>query len=237
MEEKIAVVTGANRGIGLGVSSALAEKTYHVVMVGRNQAHVEAAASALLAKQLKVTPMCADVADTKQIQHLTTAIAEQFSHVDVLINNAGVVESDFSMATPTVANVDPEKVIETFNINTVGALRMIQGLMPLLRKSPAARIVNISSGMGGITEMNGGYPGYRLSKAALNALTKITAEETETTPIKVNSICPGWVQTDMGGAGATRSIDEAIPGILWAAELDADGPSGGFFRDGVALAW
>jgi NAD(P)-dependent dehydrogenase (short-subunit alcohol dehydrogenase family) len=114
---------------------------------------------------------------------------------------------------------------------------MTQALLPLLKKSPAARIVNISSGMGGIKEMDGGWPGYRLSKAALNALTKVTAAETQDSNIKVNSVCPGWVRTDMGGPNATRSVEEAIPGILWAAELDDDGPTGGFFRDGQAIEW
>lgn len=238
MSQKIAVITGANRGIGFGLAKALAEKSYRVIMVGRNADKLTEAAETLRATNPNVEFMVADIADTSQVHALAARLNETCSAVDVLINCAGVIiETDQAGNPSDLAHVDPEKVLSTLNINTVGALRMTQALLPLLQKSSGARIVNISSGMGGIREMDGGWPGYRLSKAALNALTKVTAAEIQGTNIKVNSVCPGWVRTDMGGPNATRSVEEAVPGILWAAELDDDGPSGGFFRDGQPIEW
>jgi len=119
--------------------------------------------------------------------------------------------------------------------NTFGALRVSQTLVPLMKGR--GRVVNISSGMGQLSEMNGGWPGYRLSKTALNAITRILADELKDTQVKVNSICPGWVKTDMGGANAERSVEQGAETIVWAATLPDDGPSGGFFRDKQAIAW
>lgn len=238
MSKKIAVITGANRGIGYGVAKALAEKSYTVVMVGRDANKLEQAAESLKTMNPDVEFSVADISSTEQVLALAAKLKEKYTAIDVLINNAGVIiESDQTGAPSDIAHVDPETVLTTLNINTVGALRMTQALLPMLQNAPAARIVNISSGMGGIKEMDGGWPGYRLSKAALNALTKVTAAETMNTKIKVNSVCPGWVRTELGGANAERSVEETVPGIIWAAELDDDGPNGGFFRDGQPIEW
>jgi NAD(P)-dependent dehydrogenase (short-subunit alcohol dehydrogenase family) len=232
MSQKVAVVTGANRGIGFGVAKAFAEKGYLVVMVGRNSAKLEQAANNLKVEGFTILALAADVANTQQVEAMAGALTNQVDQVDVLINAAGVIGESDTEQSNNIAHADPEVMLDTLNINSVGAFRMIQALLPMLEAAPAARVVNISSGMGGIQEMEGGWPAYRMSKAAMNALTKVCATDLANTSIKVNSICPGWVRTDMGGANADRSVDEALGGILWAAELPADGPSGGFFRDG-----
>ena len=130
---------------------------------------------------------------------------------------------------------DPAIVRRTFETNTLGPLMVSQALIPLMQGS--GRVVNVSSGMGQLAEMNGGYPGYRLSKAALNALTRILADELKGTGVKVNSVCPGWVRTDMGGADAPRTPKQGAETIVWLATLPDDGPTGGFFRDKQPIPW
>ncbi|MFZ1389822.1 MAG: SDR family NAD(P)-dependent oxidoreductase [Thiolinea sp.] len=231
---KTAIITGANRGIGFGVAQALAEQGYQVFMLGRNQEQINQAASQVPRAEAFVV----DVSNTASVKAVAAQISQRIDHLDVLINNAGVIIETEGFGQPiNLDNVDPELVLETLNINTVGALRMTQAFLTLLEKSPAPRIVNVSSGMGGLSEMGAGYPAYRLSKTALNALTTFTAADVNNPKLKVNSVCPGWVRTDMGGSQADRSVDEAIPGILWAAQLAEDGPTGGFFRDRVRLDW
>jgi len=238
MRKKVAVITGANRGIGFGTAKALAERDYTVVVVGRDADKIRAAAEKLRALGLDVEAAVADVADTDTVRAMAAELTKRHPAIDVLVNNAGVIlETDVRGAPSETATVDPAAVLATLNINTVGALRMSQALLPALKKSPAGRIVNISSGMGALNDMDGGWPAYRLSKAALNALTRVLAAETANSHIKVNAVCPGWVRTDMGGTNASRSVEDAVPGILWAAELDDNGPHGGFFRDGKPIAW
>lgn len=227
---KIAIVTGANRGIGFGVAQALAAQGYKVFMFGRNQEQITKATSQVP----NAEGLVLDISDTQQVRTIAAQLIQKLTHVDVLINNAGVI---IESANAHLANTDPEIVLETININTLGALRMTQAFMPLLDQATAPRIVNISSGMGGLSEMGGGFPAYRLSKAALNALTTFIAADAHNPKLKVNSVCPGWVRTDMGGSQADRSVEEAIPGILWAAQLPDNGPTGGFFRDGKRLEW
>lgn len=238
--EKVAVVTGANRGLGLGTSKALAAQGYNVVMVGRNEDKIKQAADSLAQEGRSVEAFVADVTDDRAVKELGSHIENKFGHLDVLINNAGVViegkvdDPEF----PSFTRVPADTILQTININTIGPIRLIQELMPLLKQSTAARIVNVSSGMGQLSEMDKGFPGYRLSKTALNAVTAAINAELERVPnIKINSVCPGWVRTDMGGPNATRAIEEGISGIVWAATLPDDGPSGGFFRDGKTLDW
>lgn len=232
--QKTAVITGANRGIGFGLAKALAEQGYQVFMLGRNPEQITQAARQIP----NAIGLVVDVTDTEQVKTVAAHISQQIGHLDVLINNAGVIlERAADHSTPNLANADPDILLATLNINTVGALRMTQAFMPLLEKAPAPRIVNVSSGMAGLSEMGAGYPAYRISKTALNALTTFTAADVHNPKLKVNSVCPGWVRTEMGGSEADRSVEEAIPGILWAAQLPEDGPTGGFFRDGKRLDW
>jgi NAD(P)-dependent dehydrogenase (short-subunit alcohol dehydrogenase family) len=151
--------------------------------------------------------------------------------LDVLVNNAGVMGQEATNAA-TAPLDDAHATMET---NLFGAWRLTQALLPLLRESQSPRIVNVSSGAGQLSEMNGGYPGYRVSKTALNALTRVLSNEER--GILVNSMCPGWVRTDMGGAGAPRSVDEGADTAVWLATLSDDGPTGGFFRNREPIPW
>jgi NAD(P)-dependent dehydrogenase (short-subunit alcohol dehydrogenase family) len=236
-KNKIAVVTGANRGLGLGTAKDLAERGFVVFMVGRDSAAITAAA-AEVGKLGQTRAVVGDVTQVTDAQKLAALIQKEFGHLDILINNAGVfLEGSRKPEASSVFETSPDTVLQTFEINTLGPLKMIQALAPLLRKSAAGRIVNVSSGMGQLSDMSGSYTGYRLSKSALNALTRIAAAEFAGTSVKVNSVCPGWVKTDMGGAGADRPIPQGVASIVWAALIDNKGPTGGFFRDGEKLDW
>lgn len=232
--KKIALVTGAKRGLGFATSEALAEKGYTVIMVGRGKKEIEAQAAQLKNKNLDVVGFDCDITKESDVMKLKSFVAEKFGKLDVLVNNAGAFNE--IMGESSVFTTPANVVSETFNTNTLGAFRVTNALADLLKKSGDARVVNVSSGMGQLSEMNGAYPGYRLSKTAMNALTKIYAEEFGDT-VKVNSVCPGWVKTEMGGAGADREIPEGISGIVWAATLPKNGPTGGFYRDGERLDW
>lgn len=241
--KKIAVVTGANRGLGLGTAEALGKHGYTVVMVGRDAEKIEAAAKALQAKGYDTRPFQADVALDGDVERVAAFVKKEFGHLDALVNNAGVFldrepgSTDFDAESGSAFATKPSTMLKAFEINTLGPMKLIQALAPLLRESAAGRIVNVSSGMGALNEMDGAFASYRVSKTALNALTRIFAAEFTGTPVKVNSVSPGWVRTDMGGPGANRTIEEGVRGIAWAATLPADGPTGGFFRDGKSIDW
>ncbi|EXI74506.1 MAG TPA: SDR family NAD(P)-dependent oxidoreductase [Candidatus Accumulibacter phosphatis] len=241
LAQKLAVVTGAARGIGLAVARDLATAGCKVLMVGRNAADIEAAAARLREGGLDVLPHLADVTDASAVAALAARLRREFGRVDILVNNAGIFPEARDFARPPLAAsvfaVEPETVAATIDCNALAALRLLQACVPLMRESGYGRIVNVSSGMGQLSEMGGFWPGYRMSKAALNALTRLAASELEGSAIKINSVCPGWCRTGMGGENATRSADEGASGIVWAALLPDDGPSGGFFRDGKPIDW
>jgi NAD(P)-dependent dehydrogenase (short-subunit alcohol dehydrogenase family) len=238
MYRKVALVTGANRGLGHALTVALANDDYKVFMVGRNKIEIDNASAKLQEAGLNVEGFEADVSKARHITALSSYVQSQYDHLDLLINNAGVIIEPGGLESKvTCFTINPDLVEEAYSINTVGALRLVQVFHDLLLKARQPRIVNVSSGMGSLNEMQGGWPAYRMSKAALNALTGILAAEFEGTRVKVNSVCPGWVKTDMGGPNAERTIEEGIAGILWAAKLPPDGPTGGFFRDGKPIAW
>jgi NAD(P)-dependent dehydrogenase (short-subunit alcohol dehydrogenase family) len=238
MYNKVAVVTGANRGLGHALTVALAEKGYKVFMVGRNKIEIDNASAKLQEAGLNVEGFEADVSKARHITALSSYVQSQYDHLDILINNAGVILEPGGLDSQvTCFTVNPELVEEAYSINTVGSLRTVQAFYDLMLKARQPRIVNVSSAMGTLSEMKGGWPAYRMSKAAMNAMTGVLAAELEGTRIKVNSVCPGWVKTDMGGPNAERSIEDGIKGIMWAAMLPPDGPSGGFFKDGEPLPW
>lgn len=238
MYNKVAVVTGANRGLGHALTVALANDGYKVFMIGRNKIEIDNASAKLQDEGLNVEGFEADVSKGRHITALSSYVQSQFDHLDLLINNAGVIMEPGGLDSQvTCFTVNPELVEEAYSINAVGALRMVQAFYDLLLKARQPRIVNVSSGMGTVSEMEAGWPAYRMSKAAMNALTGVLAAELEDTRVKVNSVCPGAVRTDMGGPDAERSIEEGIKGILWAAKLPKDGPTGGFFRDGKPIPW
>jgi NAD(P)-dependent dehydrogenase (short-subunit alcohol dehydrogenase family) len=160
------------------------------------------------------------------------AAAAGIERLDAVVNNAAILYDTWQRGV----DADLDEVREAFETNVLGAWRVIQATLPLLRESRSPRIVNVSSGAGALNDMGGGTPAYRTSKAALNAMTRILAAELRSQRILVNAICPGWVATDMGGPGG-RPVRDGAAGIVWAAELPDDGPTGGFFRDGRPIAW
>lgn len=242
-EKRVALVTGANRGMGLATAEALALRGYRVVMVGRDAEQIRDAAHVLNAGGSNVEAFVADITDDDAVAHLHEHLAEKHGRLDVLVNNAGVILEHGTARDPaatSVFHVPLASIRDTLEINLLGGLRLIRIAVPLMRRHGYGRIVNVSSGMGALSDMDGRWPGYRLSKTGLNALTRIVhAELTQAGDrgIKINSVCPGWVRTDLGGPHAPRSIAEGIAGIVWAATLSENGPSGGFFRDGKPIDW
>jgi NAD(P)-dependent dehydrogenase (short-subunit alcohol dehydrogenase family) len=228
----IALVTGANRGLGLEVTRQLAQLGMTVILGSRDPAKGEAAAAPLRQAGLQVLPQPLDVTDPASIAHLVKTVEHQFGHLDVLINNAGILYDTWQQAS----NADLAVVQEAIATNTLGPWRMAQAFLPLLERSPHGRIVNVSSGAGALSSMGAGTPAYSTSKAALNAFTRLLAAELQSPSILVNAVCPGWVATDMGGSGG-RPVPDGAAGIVWAATLPDDGPTGGFFRDGKPLDW
>jgi NAD(P)-dependent dehydrogenase (short-subunit alcohol dehydrogenase family) len=229
--QPVALVSGSNRGIGREVARELAERGHHVVVTARDPAAAERAAEELAdGGRLSVQAEQLDVTDQASVDRLGERLASQPGRLDVLVNNAGVYGDPTRAATASLE--DAHLTMET---NLFGAWRLAQAVLPLLRRSEHPRIVNVSSGGGQLSEMNGGYPGYRFSKAALNALTRVLSQEEP--GILVNSMCPGWVRTDMGGPAAPRSVEEGADTVIWLATLPDDGPTGGFFRDRKPIPW
>jgi len=230
---RTALVTGANRGIGFEVCRQLATAGFVVLLTARDARKAKAAAGRL-GSAGRIEPLVLDVANKQSISNAAAEVATRYGRLDVLINNAGINYDTWE----TAENADIDgPVIETITTNLLGPWRVCQAFLPLLRKSRAARIVNVSSESGSLAEMGAGPPAYQVTKAALNALTRTLAGELRGSKILVNSVCPGWVATDMGGAGAPRSAAEGAAGIVWAATLPDDGPTGGFFQDGKPLPW
>jgi NAD(P)-dependent dehydrogenase (short-subunit alcohol dehydrogenase family) len=229
-ESNIAIVTGANRGIGLEVCRQLAERNYTVILGSRDLAKGERAAAHLNTKQ--VIPRQLDVSDQASIDRLREWVASEFSALDVLVNNAAIHYDTWQRAV----NADLNIVQEAIETNVYGPWRMAQAFIPLLRKSQHGRIVNVSSEAGSLASMGGGTPAYSMTKAALNTLTRMLAAELRGDHILVNSVCPGWVATDMGGGGG-RPVKDGAASVMWAVTLPDHGPTGGFFRDGKAIPW
>jgi NAD(P)-dependent dehydrogenase (short-subunit alcohol dehydrogenase family) len=235
-ESRIAVVTGAYRGLGLETCRQLAERGYRVVLTARREAEGRAAAETLAARGLDVRFHHLDVTDAVSVQTLADDLRKEFGRIDCLVNNAGIFpDPSPGSERSSIFRADLDTIRRGLETNALGALLLCQALIPLMGGN--GRVVNVSSGMGQLSEMNGCCPGYRLSKTALNAVTRIFADELVGTGVKINAVCPGWVRTDMGGPGANLSVEEGAQGIVWAATLPDDGPSGGFFRHGEPIAW
>lgn len=226
--QRIAIVTGANRGLGKEVSRQLAEQGDLVIVTARQlssaqQTVEELGLDNLLAAQL-------DITNQESVDQLVEFVQQRFFAVDVLINNAAIHYDTWQNAV----NVDLNTVQEAMDTNVYGAWRMTQAFLPLLQNSQQARIVNVSSGAGAMKNQTGSTPAYSMSKIALNSLTLMLANQLKSSGILVNAVCPGWVATDMGGSGG-RPVEQGASGITWAANLPANGPTGGFFRDGEEI--
>lgn len=232
MKTKLAIVTGANRGMGRAVSEKLASLNIHVVMVGKNKAQLDNEVKILRDKNLSVEPYALDLQNESATNQFIKYISEKHGYLDILINNAGIyIQEDNHLS------LDEDIMKKTFEINTHAPYRLMKGLLPLMFKHGYGRIVNVSSGLGSFEGCSLSCPAYCVSKVSLNMLTKLFSKDTEGTNVKINSICPGWVRTDMGGPNAPRTIEQGISGMLWAATLDENGPNGGFFRDAKAIDW
>lgn len=226
--QRIAIVTGANRGLGKEVSRQLAEQGDLVIVTARQlssaqQTVEELGLDNLLAAQL-------DITNQESVDQLVEFVQQRFSAVDLLINNAAIHYDTWQNAV----NADLNTVQEAMDTNVYGAWRMTHAFLPLLQNSQQARIVNVSSGAGAIKNQIGSTPAYSMSKIALNSLTLMLANQLKSSGILVNAVCPGWVATDMGGSGG-RPVEQGASGITWAANLPANGPTGGFFRDGEEI--
>lgn len=237
-EQKIAVVTGANRGIGFETSRLLAEAGWHVVMCARDLKAGVAGTEKLQERKLSVECRRLDVAKSEHARALGQYLLDAYGRVDLLINNAGIMlekSSEHGRYSADVLEVSPQTVMEIFNVNTLGALRVTQALAPLL--TDGSRVVNVSSGMGALNDMDGDWTGYRISKTALNALTRILHARLKDRGVLVNSVCPGWVSTDMGGDRAPVAPGEAASSVVWLGTSPEVTSGGGFYRDRKPIPW
>jgi NAD(P)-dependent dehydrogenase (short-subunit alcohol dehydrogenase family) len=234
MDKRLAVVTGGNRGIGYEICRQLARKGLRVLLTSRDAEKGRAAQKKLEKEGLDVQHHQLDVANPASVAALAGYIESEYARVDVLVNNAGI---SVDKRSTSVLREKEETFRVTLETNFYGPLRMCQALVPLMQKNHYGRVVNLSSGLGQLDDMGDGTPAYRVSKTALNALTRMVAKAVEGDNILVNSMCPGWVRTDMGGAGAPRSVEQGAETAVWLAMLPHDGPSGGFFRDKKPIPW
>ncbi|PSN19303.1 short-chain dehydrogenase [filamentous cyanobacterium CCP5] len=233
-EQRVALVTGGNRGLGFATAQQLAQAGMKVLIGSREAENGEAAAQSLQQQGLDVLAYQLSVTDRGGIKVLAQLIETKFGRLDVLINNAGIYpDSDGD----TLLTTNLGSIREALETNTYGPISLCQTCVPLMQANGYGRIVNVSSGMGQLNDMGGGSPAYRLSKTALNSVTRILAAELEGTNIKVNSVCPGWVQTDMGGSEAPRTPAEGADTIAWLAQIPDDAPSGLFWRDRTPIPW
>jgi NAD(P)-dependent dehydrogenase (short-subunit alcohol dehydrogenase family) len=231
-ERRIAVVTGANRGIGLEVVRQLAGDGFTAILGARDPDRGAAAAERLGSEGLDVEARQIDVSDPASVAAFGAALERDHDRLDALVNNAAIHYDTWQ----TGVEADLDVVREALETNLLGAWRTTQACLPLLRRPGSARIVNVSSGAGALTDMGGGAPAYRISKTALNALTRVLANELRRDGILVNAVCPGWVATDMGGPGG-RPVADGAASVMWAVRIPDDGPTGDFFRDGRRIDW
>jgi len=230
--QRTVFITGANRGIGAQAAKDLSRRGHRIVLGVRDADAGRTIQRALAPGDHRVVEL--DVADPARVRHGLRALEDESIDVDVLINNAGVLHEGVALATSL------ESIESSWKVNVLGPWLLIQKLLPPMIERAYGRVVNVSSGGGSFGEgtMMAGHASYAVTKAALNALTVVTASTLpEGVDVKVNAACPGWVRTRMGGDGAPRGVEEGASGIVTLATLDEDGPNGGFFRDGEPIPW
>jgi NAD(P)-dependent dehydrogenase (short-subunit alcohol dehydrogenase family) len=228
---KTVLITGANRGIGFETARQLAVRGFHVVLGARSEQQGQKGVRDL--EQFgKISLLIVDVSDSKSIANAASKFAP-IGELDVLINNAGIYPDEGT----SVLTISREQMVSTFQTNTFGALEMTQAFLPYLKKSPAARVINLSSGYGQLDGLSANVPSYCLSKLALNGVTIMLSQALKENRIAVNSMCPGWVRTDMGGASATRSVEQGADTAVWLATEAEQELTGKFFRDRKEISW
>ena len=231
---KIAVVTGGNRGLGREIARQLMKNDVFVVIGCRNEPKCAMAVDDLRREGANIAGHVLDVNDTKSVRRFAEHVEKAHGAPSILVNNAGVYPEE---TDAKVLDTPTSLWRETFETNLFGAVRMCREVVPLMKKIRHGRIVNVSSGLGQLHQMGEGSPAYRVSKAALNALTRTLAAEVAAYGILVNSMSPGWVRTDMGGEEAPRSVEEGADTAVWLSLLPSNGPSGQFFRDRKPIPW
>jgi NAD(P)-dependent dehydrogenase (short-subunit alcohol dehydrogenase family) len=238
---KIALVTGANRGIGRAIAQRLANQGFHVIAAARDAAGTVEVVNTVKAAGGSAEALALDVADASSILQAAKSLAARHTKLDVLVNNAGI----FLGYTDTIINAKQSDIDQSIQVNAFGPLHLTQALAPLLRAAGNARVVNVSSAAGSISEIvnpdsiygaTEGAP-YRLSKVVLNGVTGLLAKALRADGIKVNSMCPGWTRTDMGGADAPNTPEQAALLAVRLATLPNDGPTGAFFNEAGSIAW
>lgn len=236
-DTRTALVSGANRGIGFEIVRQLARLGVLAVIGSRNLQDGLAAAEKLQSEGLDVPVVALDVDREGSAAEAVAEVKRLYGRCDVLVNNAAILIDGPGGFKASLFELTDDTMRRTFETNLLGPLRLIQAVAPLMREQGYGRIVSLSSRAGQLAEMGSGYPAYRMSKTALNALTRIAAAELSGGNIKVNAVCPGWVRTAMGGETADRSVEEGADTAVWLATLPDDGPTGGFFRDRKPIAW
>lgn len=235
--KKIALVTGANRGIGFAIARQLAELEIFVLAAVRNEANAEAAQSAFGKLGLSVEAVVLDVANAAALPSTLKDIEQRHAPIDILVNNAAILIDGPGGFDASLFDMTDETLLRTWETNVLAPAAIIRTLLPGMIARGFGRVVNISSLAGQLSGMNSGFPAYRISKTALNALTRIAAAEAGKGNVKVNACSPGWIRTEMGGPDAPRSPDKGAETAVWLATLPPDGPTGGFFEDKKAVPW
>ncbi|MCY1636742.1 SDR family oxidoreductase [Marinifilum sp. D737] len=226
------MVSGSNRGIGFATVKELLKKGYQVILTARSQEDGKKAFEKLKSfGELHFHQL--DVSNEESVKQIAEYVENNFGYLDILINNAGINYDTWHSAF----NADLEEVHQTLETNLFGAWRLAQAFIPNMKKQKYGRIVNVSSGLGALSNMSAGTPGCSISKAAMNVLTVKLGQELKRNNILVNSVCPGWVRTDMGGSTAPHDPQKGAETIVWAAELEDKGPTGKFFRDMEEIEW
>lgn len=229
----VALVTGANRGLGFETSRQLLARGLNVVLAGRSEEALDRARHDLAADAARVMIVTLDITDVVSVTRAHRAVADRFGSVDVLVNSAAILEGE----DDDVLEIPAEVYRSSFETNVVGAINVCRTFLPDMVRRSFGRVVNVSSSAGQLSSMSTYAPAYSVSKAALNALTRVLAETYRAHGVLVNAVDPGWVRTAMGGPSAPRSPEEGADSIVWLATLPKDGPTGGFFRDRQPIAW